>query len=206
MAQSLGFTNADIERVNNDNQVFQYLAAIDGQIKAFEEAVRLFRINLTEGDIGDQTPRFPANTNFNLPAGVDTGMFERLDKLRTKIMAADPYTNEIGALLDILPSSGGEPISDDKLKPKVTVTPQFSSYKFTVHATRMGKSSYKVQIRRMDSEAWTDAGISTTSDMEIQIEPRTPGQPERLQARVILMHKNQPVGQPSDAVYVTVNP
>ncbi|MET0753762.1 MAG: hypothetical protein ABWZ66_10335 [Pyrinomonadaceae bacterium] len=205
VAASLGFTVADVTGVENDNTALQYLADIYNQIKAYEDAVRQYRIIITEGDIGKTNPQFPANPKFALPVTVDTGMFERLNNLVERIRVAPGYTDEIGALLGILTTNTERP-SEDRIKPVITVTPQFSGYKFLVHATRMGKSAYKVQIRRMDSEAWTDAGFSTVSDVEITVTPKNPGQPERIQARVILMDKNQPVGEPSDAVYVTVNP
>jgi hypothetical protein len=205
IAISLGFTAADVQSVNDDNTVFQYLADIFNQIKAFEEAVRQYRIIITEGDIGATTPTFPANPAFALPKDVLTGLFERLDKLRTRIMAANNYTDEIGALLNILPTQSSS-IAPESLKPVATLTPKFSDYKFTVHATRMGKPGYKVQIRRMDSEAWTTVAQSQTADIDVQIAPTTPGVPERVQVRVILMEKNEEVGQPSDAVSITLNP
>ena len=65
---------------------------------------------------------------------------------------------------------------------------------------------FKVQIRRMDSETWSDAGFGTSSPLKVTIQPTTPGQPERLQVRALLTKKNEVIGQPSDPVYVTVNP
>lgn len=205
VATSLGFTAADVTWVNDDNDVMQFLADIPAQLDAFEGAVRQYRIIITEGDKGAPVPQFPANPAFALEKTIPTGMFERLDKLRTRIMAADNYTDEIGALLDILPSHT-EQAAPETLKPVCTVTAAFSGYKYTVHATRLGKPGYKVQMRRGNSETWTDAGQSQTADIEIHFTPTTPGQPERIQVRVILIDKNEETGQPSDAVYVTLNP
>jgi hypothetical protein len=205
VATSLGFIAADITSVEDDNRVFQFLADIFNQLKAYEEAVRQYRIQITENDIGKPTPQFPAPPKFTLPVVVPTGIFERLDRLRTKIMAADGYTDEIGALLGILPTQTERP-PESELKPVVTVTPKFSDYKYTVHATRMGKPGYKVQLRRMDSDKWTDVAQSQTADIELQATPTVAGQPESVQIQVLLMENNQVVGQPSDAVYVTLNP
>lgn len=205
VATSLGFKADDITAVDNDNQVMQFLADTDVQIDAYKEAVRQYRIGITELEIGKKTPAFPANPTFALPVVVPAGIFERLNDLVARIRVAPNYTDEIGALLGILPTKTDKP-SPDTLKPVATAVAEFAGYKFTVHATRMGMPAYKVQIRRMDSDAWQDAGTSMTSDIEITVTPTVPGKPERLQMRVILMNKNQFVGEPSDAVYVTVNP
>lgn len=205
VATSLGFTAADVTAVENDNQVMQFLSDTVVQLEAYEEAVKQYRIVITEQPIGKNTPEFPANPSFTLPIEVPTGIFERLNDLVDRIRVAPGYTDEIGALLGILPSSPDKP-APETLKPVATIVPAFGGYKFTVHATRMGMPAYKAQIRRMDSEAWTDAGFSTTADLEVTVQPTVAGQTERLQVRVILLKNNQPVGEPSDAVYVTVNP
>ena len=205
VAASLGFTAGKVESIENDSEVIQYLADIDVQITAYAKAVRQYRILISESAEGADTPQFPANPNFVLPKTIDAGMFERLDELRTQIMAADGYTNEIGALLGILPSSPDN-AAPDSLKPVATVSKVSPDYKFTIHATRMGMPAYKVQIRRMDSETWADAAHSTTADIVVQVTPQAEGQSERLQVRVILLKNNEPVGEPSDAIYVTVNP
>ena len=205
VAASLGFTPAEVTAVDNDNQVMQFLADTTVQLEAYKDAVRQYRIVITEKEIGKNTPEFPANPSFTLPVEVPTGIFERLDKLVDRIRVAPGYTDEIGALLGIIPSSPDKP-PPESLKPVATVVPAFGGYKFTVHATRLGMPAYKAQIRRMDSESWTDAGFSTTADLEVTVQPSTPGLTERLQVRVILLKNNEPVGEPSDAVYVTVNP
>ena len=71
---------------------------------------------------------------------------------------------------------------------------------------RMKMDGFKAQIRRMDSEIWTDAGFGTSSLLKVTIQPTTPWQPERLQVRAILTKKNEVICQPSNPIYVTVNP
>ena len=205
VAADLGFTAAVVRSVQNDNEVMQFLADTSVQLAAFEKAVRQYRILITESAKGADTPAFPDNTDFQLPQTVNAGIFERLDALRTQIMAADNYTDEIGALLGILPSQS-EKLSPESLKPAVTVSNVTTDYRFTVHATRMGMPAFKVQIRRAGSETWTDAAFSTNADVVVKAAPLADGQSERLQARVILLKNNEPVGEPSDAIYVTVNP
>lgn len=204
VAASLGLTD-DVVWVTDDNDVMQFLADSFVQVTAFQKAVRQYRILITEAAEGSDTPQFPKNPTFALPKVISAGMFERLDNLRTRIMAANGYTDEIGALLGIMLSKTDAP-SPDTLKPVATISNIGADYKMTVHATRMGKAGYQVQIRRMNSEKWEDIKFSTTADVVVQIAPTVEGQPERIQVRVILFDKNEPVGEPSDSVYATINP
>lgn len=205
LAAGLGFTPADVTAVENDNEVMQFLAGAVVELKAYEDAVRQYRIIITEDNSGKPTPLFPANPSMTLPVVIPTGIFERLIKLVDRIELAETYTKEIGAMLGILPSSPAPP-DPNTVQPTVKASPSFGGYKFDVTVTRMGMDGFRMQIRRMDSEIWTDAGFGTSSPLEIIIVPTTPGQPERLQVRAILLKRNEPVGQPSDPVYVTVNP
>jgi len=205
LAAGLGFTPADVTAVENDNEVMQFLAGVVVEMKAYEDAVRQYRIIITESDVGQMTPMFPANPAMTLPTVIPTGIFERLIKLVDRIRLAATYTNEIGAMLGILPSQPAPP-DPNTMQPTIKAAALFTSYKFDANVTRMGMKGFKVQIRRMDSEVWTDAGFGTSSPLEITVAPTTPGQPERLQVRAILLKNNEPVGQPSDPVYVTVNP
>lgn len=199
----LGFTAAQITSAQNDMNVIRALANIDEQLKAYAEAMRQYRIVVTEGAVGEPNPTLPANPTFGIETQVPTGIFQRLSGLRDRILTNPAYTDEIGALLGILSDSPAPP---PEIKPVIKVTPQFSGYKFDVVTTRQGMQAFKVLIRRMDSEAWTEAGFGTSSPLTVTVTPHTTGQSERLQVCIQLIDKNQPVGVPSDVVYVTVNP
>lgn len=203
VAAGLGLTPADVTAVQNDNVVMQSLVGITEQLKTFEESVRQYRLITTEGAIGEPAPQFPATPALVAPASVPTGVFERLSDMRDRIMTAPAYTDAIGALLGILASTPEPPA---EIKPVIKATPLFSGYRFTVNVTRMGMSGFKILVRRMESEAWREAAFGTNSPLEVEIAPTTPGQPERLQVCAQLLQKNQPIGQPSDPVYVTINP
>ena len=205
LGAGLGFSPAEVAAVEDDNKIMQFLGATTVWIKAYDDAVRQYRIIITENEIGDPTPQFPANPALALPVVVPTGIFERLNDLVERIRVAPTYTKEIGAMLGIIPAQPTPP-DPNSIKPTITASPSFAGYKFDVNVTRMKMNGFKIQIRRMDSEVWTDAGFGTSSPLEITVAPTAPGQPERLQVRVILLKKNEPVGQPSDPVYVTVNP
>lgn len=201
----LGFTALDQSGVVADNDIMQFLADSAVEVEGFKDAVRQYRIIITEGSIGEPTPSFPANPAFAPPASRPTGLFERLDELVKRIRVSPSYTDEIGALLGIIPAQSNGPLPED-LKPVIKASESFNLYKFSVNATRMGMTAFKVQIQRSGSEVWADTAFATNNPAEITITPTTPGQPERIMVRAILLDKNAPVGIPSDPTYVTVNP
>jgi hypothetical protein len=205
VAVSLGFTAADVAKVNDDNAMMQFLAGLKNSLKAIDDAARKFRELVTQGDAGDPPPQFPVWTLPEPPVTINAGIFERLDRLVDKIRAADNYTEEIAALLGILLSKG-DTVPPGEVKAIAKVAPAFTAYTFSVTTSKMGADSFRVQIRRSGSETWTDAAFGTSSPLEVTVQPTTPGQPEQIQVRVILLRKNTPAGQPSDAAYVTLNP
>lgn len=203
---SLGFTANDISSITNDNDVFQFLADATVQIKAYEKAIQQYRVIITEGDTGDQTPQFPANPALALPASVETGMFERLNKLVERIRVAPAYTNETGALLGILPSQG-EAIAPAEVKPSIEVFAAQSNYTFSVVVANRGEADmWEVLILRKGAAAWQSAKTAVGKSVDVTVQPTTPNEPEQIQTRVQLKKNNQTYGQASDIVYVTVNP
>jgi hypothetical protein len=133
-----------------------------------------------------------------------------LSELVRRIKVAAAYTDEVGAMLGITAPVKRAPtpqgVAEADMKPTIKVSEAFSNYMFTVRVARMGMDSFKVQVRRMENEAWVDAAFGTASPITIDVAPTEPGKPERIQVRAILLSRNAPVGQPSDPTYVTVNP
>lgn len=205
VAASLGFNPAAIAAVNADNAIMQFLLAADLAVRAFEEAVVKYRKEITELEIGKPTPVFPAVPVLVFPAAVAAGIFERLDKLVTKIKAADNYTETIGAELGILPKEG-ESVSESDLKPTLKLEELFTGYKFNANVGNRDGLSFKIQICYANSEEWHDAGVGTKNPLEVTVTPTATGKPERIQVRAWLMDNNKPVGQPSDIQYLTINP
>lgn len=203
---SLGFTAAEIASVEDDNALMQFLADIFNQAKAYDSALTQYRRLVTEGDIGDVTPAFPANPTFVLGKTIATGLFERLDKLRTRIFAAPNYTAETGALLGILPSQP-DSIAPADAKPSIQVFAAQTGYTFSVVAADRAESDmWDVFVLRKGAANWTSAGRFTGKSTDISVTPTNPGDAEQMQVRVQLRKSNQNYGQPSDVVYVTVNP
>ena len=204
IAVSLGFVAADSTAVMNDNLLVQNLLEVQMLLDAYKDAVRQYRIVITEGSIGEPTPAFPPPLSYGIPnPAITTGIFERLDNIVKRIRVAPAYTPEVGALLGIIPSS---PTPPAELKPVIKASDSLGDYQYEVNVTRLGMPAFKVQIQRGGSMTWEDAGFATNNPATLSITPTTPDQPERIMVRAILLKNNEPVGQPSDPTYVTVNP
>ena len=203
---TLGFVIGELNALGEDNQRVQFLADSAVALEAYKDAVRQYRIILTEGSIGDPTPAFPADLVLTPSGGtVTTGIWERLDDMVKRARVAPAYTDEIGALLGIIPSKS-DPIGEQDLKPVIKASESFGGYSFTLNVTRLGVEAFKVQVSKNGANSWQDVAFATNNPVDVAITPTTPGQPERILVRAILLQKNQPVGQPSDPTFVTVNP
>lgn len=193
-------------QVEHDAAVYQFLADVFTQLNAYEEAVRQYRRIITENDIGDVQPQFPAPPTFALPFEVETGIFERLDNLRNKIFAADNYTDEIGALLKILPKSS-ESLVPEMQKPRiVNASPAQMGYLFSVIIADRGEADACDVYVLKKGGTWQKVTTFTGKSSDVEIVPTTQGESEQIQVRVQLRKNNQNYGQPSDIVNVTINP
>ena len=182
----------------------QFLARTRVAVEAYAKAIRQYTNDILELPVGEPTPAFPADPSFTLPNVVPTGINQRLDELVDQIQVATGYTNEIGALLGIIPSTT-ETLSPETLKPVLKAFASTGGFKFKADVTRLGQPAFKVQIST-DDTAWTDAAFATKKPVEVSIPPTDPTKPQRLMTRAILLNANDSIGEPKDTVFVTVNP
>ncbi len=205
VAASLGL-GGKVGQVQKDNEVMQFIAAAFLQVKAFDEAMRQYRKIITESAIGVPTPEIPAVPALVLPGAVDTGIFQRLVELRTQIMAADGYTNEIGALLGILPTASA-PISPADVKLGINVHEAAFGYVFTIVASKRAEStSWDAYALRKGAAGPEKIGTFTGKSADLVWIPTTSGLAEQFQCFIQGRKNNQNYGQPSDIVNVTANP
>lgn len=93
------------------------------------------------------------------------------------------------------------------VKPTLYATSAQSEYLVAVIVGNRGESSmWKIFGRRMNSEKREEIASGTGKSADITIEPTTAGQPEKIELTAVLYKNNEPYGQPSDAVSVTVSP
>jgi hypothetical protein len=208
VAVSLGFVAADVTAIGLDSAVFQWLADQTVTVDNFRRAVVEYRVNLTEGNIGDPQPIYPGQNFDNPPSLLEAGMFERLNKLRNRILAAPAYSDDLGILLGIVGDGGGVGISESEVKPEIQCTPAATGYMFSIVVSkRYDADSWQVWATPAGVTDWKILATATGKSADVVVSPtgEVPA-PIQLQVRVQLRRSNENYGEPSDIAQVTVNP
>jgi hypothetical protein len=108
--------------------------------------------------------------------------------------------------LGILPTQG-DSLVEAEVKPQIETFAAQSGYQFSVVVSGRGNSDmWDVLILKKGAASWQSVKTAVGKSVDVQITPTTPGEAEQIQVRVQLKKNNQNYGQPSDMVYVTVNP
>jgi hypothetical protein len=205
-AIGLGFVAADVTKVQNDSAMVSWLAEAQSVAEANLDSFRTFRDESLYGENGDPTPVAPPTALPAQPATLTTEIIERLVKLVERIQLSDNYTEAIGEALGIVAAPGStQPPAE--VKAQIQASPRQGNYEADVVVSSKGDSDmFDVQARNMTSDVWTTVKSGTGKSLTVRLTPTTPGQPEKFLLRVQLLRKNEPYGQPSDPVYVTVSP
>lgn len=200
---TFGFVAGDLTDLDHDNMDMQFLATSAVTMEAYDDAVRTYRRVITEGNIGDPAPTFPADISLSLPKSIATGMFERLDNMVKRIRVAPNYTPETGALLGIATSGGGgQPI--DAFPPKLTaaVDPgNIVEVKFT-----KGPSDGIYIETNVDNGGWTFTEKAVKSPAVFSVAANTDNTPRGVEIRARFLDGNIAVGDWSDVVTVQTIP
>lgn len=204
VAISLGFTAADVTAVNDDHALLQSITAITMELDSYAAAVRQYRKIVTEGNTGDPTPAFPAMPTYVIAAAVPTGLFERLDSLVKRIRVAPNYTNEIGALLGIMPSNPS-PVPPVDMQPTLKTVSMPGSI-VLVSFVRGETDGIVVETKLDNADVWTDAGRFFKSPAELVIPQNAQSLPRSVQVRARYVEGNTPVGQLSPVVTTATQP
>lgn len=203
----LGFIAADVTAQEKDNEDFQSIAATTVAVEAFRSAIIEYRLSLTEGDIGDADPMFPPSTFTGPPNDRPAGMFERLNDLRERILAAPAYTDEIGAALGII-GEGGTVIAEGDVQPEIEVFAAATGYVFSIVVSkRYDADQWQVWVTPAGMSNWQILATATGKSTDVTYQPggEVPA-PVQLQVRVQLRRSNENYGDPSMIGQVTVNP
>lgn len=193
-------------QVEHDNQDFQSIAATRLAVKNFDRAVADFLKELTEKPVGSPLPVFPSEAFTAPERGVPAGLFQRLDELRTLIMAQPNYTTAMGTAMGIETSAVPKP-PPATVKPTIHAEGAASGYHFSVMAgNRQGADQWNVMVLRKGAAGWVIAKTATGKTVDVHLTPLVPGEPEQVQVRIQLLSDNEDYGQVSDTVWVTINP
>lgn len=200
----IGMTAAEITEVGEDNGNIQALATGSVTLDFFAEAYRQYRKIFTEGDIGDPIPDFPASPTFTLPnPSQPTGAFERLVKLVDRIRTSPVYTDELGALLGIIPQKGDD-LAVDELKPALKANAMPGNL-VQVDFVRGKTDGVQIETLIDGAGGWANAGKYFKSPAQLNI-PNGTGNPHSVQIRARFVMGNNAVGLNSDIIQVVTTP
>ncbi len=200
---SLGLTAPEIASLQDDNTVVQFTANAAVQLDAYRSAVTQYRTIITEGEIGDPTPEFPASLTLTLPEVVATGIWERIDGYIKRIRVAPAYTDEIGALLGIIPSAPG-PTPENDMKPTLAPTSLPNSV-VQVKFVRGNSDGVMIEMS-LDNGTWSDAGRYFKSPANLVVPENPAKSPRAVALRARYVEGDNPVGQFSNIVTTASQP
>jgi len=205
IAPELGFSQTDIDEVNADNAVIQFISTTIYQTETYMKAVQAFHQIVTLGRNGATTPDFPAFPTLNIPPITPTGIFDRLEHRVRRIRVAPGYSPSVGAVLGIIPRAPG-PIELSEVVPTMKATATATDHTFVIRTSRGKFDGFVVETRRNLSNTWEPHGKFLRSPAEIAIAPKNPKEPEIIDVRIRMIKGNHPVGQYSDIQTITVVP
>lgn len=200
---ALGFANADLQQVQDDNAMMQFLGDNLETIENYADAARAFRRVVTEGDVNGTTPDFPTIGNIQPGTPVPQGIYERLDTLVKRIRLSPGYTDEEGEALGIIPKKA-QSISPDNAQPTLSATTDPGNVIFVKF--KKGRFSGVSLQTSVDKGNWQDQGRFTRSPIEITIPQNQDELPRMVALRARYLVGDNAVGEWSDTVTVQTTP
>ena len=206
-ADSLGLTAQDETENEQDLANLQTATGNARIATADKESTTQQQRGIFDGDPKDPISPNASFTLSRLPfPGAMNGALSRYQSRRTRAKASANYTMQIGEAMGY-ESPKSSPISPDAVKPTLTAIAAAIGYTVAAIVSERGEAvMWELQMRRKGAETWQSIKTATGKSADVTITPTTPGEPEQIQLRVILYKNNRIYGQPSDSVYVTVNP
>lgn len=200
-----GADETEIDSIDHDHDNMDWImnhCTVVGEYKTTAFGVKRAFIRGKIGDAVGSLVTAPENTP---PTALVAGVEQRSRERDARFKLSQAMTEAARLALDLVDAA--QHISPDSVKPAVEPFPAAGNYEFALVVANRGESDmYDVQIRRKGSETWTTVKSGTGKSINVTVTPTTPGDAEQLQVRVQLKKKNANYGQPSDPVYVTVNP
>ena len=205
VAASLGFSGPEITAVLADLSWAIFVCRSSSNAQTFGSSWVQFRDTLLDGNPGQPVGSPPGTTMPALPTAPApaAGVISRIRILVKRIKASPNYTPTIGQTLRILPNSA--PVDETTAKPntKALALPMF---KAKLKWTGNGFPAIHTRTRRDGETEWTDLGLAVGNTLVDERPPAEAGKPEVRTYEQIYARDNQPVGQWSDAVRVTLQP
>ncbi|MDQ3800494.1 MAG: hypothetical protein M3384_13680 [Acidobacteriota bacterium] len=204
-AAAVGATAADITSIQEDFANLEWILGFVPLVDEYRNTAYGIKKKFVRGELNEPLGAFADAPDASSPSALKAGV-EKRSRERDQRFLRSPTINEAARqALDLVSQPAS--VSPDSVKPTLQSFAAAGGYEFgLVIANRGDSDMYDVQARRKGSEVWKVVKSATGKTVNVTIEPTAPGQPEQLQVRVQLKRKNENYGQPSDPVYVTVNP
>lgn len=203
---SLGFSAAELTRINDDYLMLQFLRDTMVAVEAFTEAITNHRRIMSRGRVGDPTPAFAATPTLTLPVTADPvppGIWQRNNEDIRRVREAPAFTDETAALLGIIPTET-QGLTEGDTQPALTVT-LAPGYNVKVAGKMLGMDAIRIDYQRKGSDAWALAAFLTKLPGEFAIAPQTPGAPESGRIRAVFIKNSGEFGQFSPEYPITVS-
>lgn len=200
-----GASGADITSIQEDHDNMDWIMNFVLLVNEYSGTAFGIKKNFLRGKIGEPLGNFADAPAAVPPSALKAGVEKRSRERDQRFLRSTTMTEAARLALDLVDTPSN--ISPDSVKPTVQAYPVAGNYEFALAVANRGDSDmYDVQERRKGSETWKTAQSATGKSVTVTVTPTTLGQAEQLQIRVQLKRKNANYGQPSDPVYVTVNP
>lgn len=140
-----------------------------------------------------------------VPPDVDPGIEKFIRDIRREVVGLTNYAKADGEALGFEAPTAA-PISPNLVKPDLQVFGAANNHHFSaVVSGRAESDMWDVYIMRKGGN-WEKHSTCTGKSADISVSLQSPGDAEQIQVYVQLRKNNADYGQPSDPVYVTLNP
>lgn len=201
----IGASADDIAEITRDKIILLFVLNRANIVEAGKKTTNAIKDHVFNGDENIPVVPYPVLPNDAPPETLLGGCLGRFKTRNKRFKAAKGYTKEIGLALGI--EETADRISPESVIPTLVAKAARSGYLLAVIVGNRGDSTmWKIFARRSGSESRQELASGTGKAAEFTVTPTTQGQAEKIELTVQLYKNNQPYGQPSDSVYVTVSP
>lgn len=202
LAEKYSITDTVKTSVSNDNNWLQYWVAAKFTARQQEKQLTDYTDAIANNDIGSTAPAVPTwSLPPDPPAEVLPGLRKRVRQIANQIKASANYAESDGALLGIVGTSGEEKPADERKA--VFTAHTLANYAVAIEFKKQGADAMHFETRKTGESRWNTAGTKTASPAKFTFNFDAPAQ---IEIRSILVKKDEPIGEYSDIVTVTIAP
>ena len=204
MAASLDVSPEELQRIQDDAAVLDYLRKVSLQIANTKEAFSSAKWRIIRGKTGGAVPALPAFKALAFPAAASNGIIANARRLIRKIKAAPGYNDAIGESLGLVRNEVAR-LDPDVVAPELKINVLAGgAVEFRYRKRRI--PAFRIDMKRGERKAWETAVIATNPPIVHSLPPLSDGQPEIRHYRAIYLKRNVPFGKYSPTYQVVTTP